>query len=68
MRADGKSAVSELTPNHFYILEFAVKSAKNGTRTLSSVQNRVRFKNKLQNSTLAFKGVKLKNAPLFVPN
>jgi len=52
------------------ILGFSVKSGKHGTSTLSLVQNRVRFKKNLQKGTLALStgGVKLRNAPLLVPN
>jgi hypothetical protein len=37
-------------------LEISVKSGKDSTSTLSLVIHRVRFKNNLQKSTLAFKG------------
>ncbi len=50
--------------------EFSVKSRKHSTRTLSLVQNRVRFKENLQESKLALgrrgSGVKLRNAPFFL--
>ncbi len=39
-----------------FILELSIKSGKHGTRTLSLVQNRVRFQKILEKSTLAFKG------------
>jgi hypothetical protein len=38
------------------LVEFSVNSGKQGTSTLSLVQNRVRLKKTLQNSTLAFNG------------
>jgi len=42
---------------YVHILEFSIKSGKQGTSTLSLVQNRVRFfKKNLPKSTLAFKG------------
>ncbi len=39
-----------------FILELSIKSGKHGTRTLSLVQNRVRFQKILEKSTLAFNG------------
>jgi hypothetical protein len=50
------------------IIEFSVKLGKHSIRTLGLVRNRVRLKKNLQKSTLAFKGVKLRNAPFFVVN
>ncbi len=37
-------------------VEFSLKSGKHSTRTLSLVQNRVRFYKNLQESKLAFQG------------
>jgi hypothetical protein len=53
------------------LVEFSVKSGKHGTGTLSLVQNRVRLKKKPPKKYISLQGgsgVKLRNAPLFVPN
>ncbi len=42
--------------DYFKTIEFSVKSGKHSTKTLSLVQNKVRFKKNLQKCTLAFKG------------
>ncbi len=49
-------------------IEFFVKLGNHNTRTLGLVPNRVRLKENLQKSTLAFKRVKFRNAPFFVVN
>jgi hypothetical protein len=55
--------------NITYTLEFSVKSGQNGNSSLSLVQNRVRFKKKPAKKYIGLQqGVKLRNAPLFVPN
>jgi len=51
------------------IIEFSIKSRKQGTSTLSLVQNRVRFLKKPVKKYISLQGgVKLWNAPYFVPN
>ncbi len=51
------------------IIEFSVKSRKQGTSTLSLVQNRVRFLKKPVKKYISLQGgVKLRSAPHFVPN
>jgi hypothetical protein len=45
------------------------KSGKHGTSTLSLVQNLVRFLKKPPKNYISLQlGIKLRNAPLFVPN
>jgi hypothetical protein len=52
-----------------YIIEFTVKSGQHGTNSLCLVKNRVRLKKHLQKKYISLeRGVKLRNAPLFVPN